>query len=178
MIRLLCVDDIPAIMDIQSLCYSPDLCAKGKVFKNRLEACPGFCRGVELHDKLIAYAIAHPWSGDMDLHRLTHGSIPKCDCTAGDNEYLYLADIAVHPNYRNLGYAGELLNKIQDLAQYFQLPIIKGMAVQGAHKVWARYGFTVGEKTDLWGIESYPIYKDLRETDGSDSKPGRTTGTS
>ena len=133
-----------AVLAIQAKAHANHLLEQGEVLHRKVHAAlpeQPLSWGAALAkapDVLCGYAIACPWQGGV-APRLDEVHLPpvhQADC-------LYVHDIAVDPACQGQGLAGQLMQQVlqQGRAYGWQQAVL--VAVQGAHRYWGRYGFTV-----------------------------------
>ncbi len=130
--------DLGELLALQSRCYGADYLESRTSFEAKLAATEGRAtcwmarRGLEA----LAYAVALP----VTEHTLPALNAPLCERVA-QPELLYLHDIAVAPEARSLGLAGQLLTQLTERAQALGLKRLALIAVQGSVPYWSRQGF-------------------------------------
>jgi N-acetylglutamate synthase-like GNAT family acetyltransferase len=134
--RLIIEADLAAIARLQDSCYSDALYESPKLLAQRLATAPHSCWLLEnTAGELLAYLFSYP-AQDGYVTPLA------AEFTAvAEPELLYLHDMAVSPNARALGLAGQLLNTAKQHALALGLNKLALVAVQGSVPYWQRQGF-------------------------------------
>lgn len=139
-IRPLLHADLPGVLDIQAACYGEGFVEPVDAFANKLGQAPDTCWGVDHRGQLRAYLFCLP---------VTPHNLPALHATAwqrpAEPGWLYLHDMAVHPEARALGLASRLLDAARQEAHALGCDAMVLVAVQGSVPYWARHGFSVAE---------------------------------
>lgn len=134
--RLMLEGDLDAVIKLQTTCYGLEFHEPKASFASKLLAAPESCWVVPGPSGLLAYLVCLPIDGD----RLPVLHSP--DWIRSDNpDWLYLHDLAIHPDARGAGLAGLMLQKATELAQAHGLRAMGLIAVQGSVPFWRRHGF-------------------------------------
>lgn len=140
-IRELTIEDIPAVLTVQSDAYAPPLIESGDTFRSKLLEYPLGCLGFFAGDRLVGYAFSHPWNDDcvvkLDSEPLDIPANPNC---------FHIHDVAVLKDYREKGIAKQLIQAIIALARELGLHRFLIVSVQNSERFWARQGFVAHEK--------------------------------
>lgn len=145
-IRLMNASDLPAVMALQALCYRPDYLEPIGAFAAKLQGSPGSCWVMESTplalpaeagpmSPLWAYLVALP----VDEHTFPALHATRWQAPPAPR-WLYLHDMAVHPQARQRHLGPALLQQAQQTAQHRQLQLAL-IAVQGSLPYWQRQGF-------------------------------------
>lgn len=130
-------DSWTSILKIQDEAYPELLSEDVNTLKSKWLASPDTC-AVYLNDdnKILAYLLAHPWASEVPpkLHEKT----PVINAST-----LYLHDLALTSHARGKGIAKRLITNLIVNAQVQGFSKILLVAVQGADKFWATFGFSV-----------------------------------
>ena len=136
-VRPLQLADLPAVMEIQRLCYG-DAYVEGRALFARRLASPANCSLVALHgDAVVAYLAAY-WSVVGKVTPL-HGDFEACP----QPDTLYLHDMAVHPAQAGQGLARRLLASLWQQAARRGMRYSALVSVQGSQDYWCRQGYSV-----------------------------------
>ena len=134
--RLMQSGDLPAVLDIQALCYDAAKLESHRSFLAKLEASPVTCFMAQIAEAPAGYLVAVP--AEAGRPPPLHGEDYLVPSAAAA---LYLHDLAVHPEARGAGVAAALIKAYFRAArrQGFRLACLT--AVNGASRFWERYGF-------------------------------------
>ena len=137
-IRLLNVEDIPAVLAVQRECYMDQLLESERTFHLKIDKCSRGCLGLDRNGRIGGYVFCQPWrSGEaMPLDDASAALPEACDC-------LYIHDLSVIPAWRGTGAAKELLDGVFGLAEDLGLRKFALVSVQSSERFWARWGFQV-----------------------------------
>ena len=134
--------DLDAVLALQQRCYGVSFLERREAFAAKLAATAGLdcCWMVRRPDagggEPLAYAVSLPVC-EATLPAL---DAPRCERPVAPT-LLYLHDMAVAPEARSLGLAGQLLNRLAQSAQAQGLSRLGLVAVQGSVPYWQRQGF-------------------------------------
>lgn len=164
-IRRLTPADAALAFSVQLRCYPNDVCDSLDTYRKTLSLYPQWHFGAFVGDELVGYMICKPWAGtEYVIENNQDGPLPMEKW-----EYLWLCDICILEPWRGKGLAGQFLHIADTTAKELRLPFLKGIAVCGAEKVWARYGFKAvkpvpyGPTTGWWierPVDLYPLVVD------------------
>jgi len=127
--------DLPAVSALAAFIH-PGFPEDAAVFAERLQLYPQGCRVLEGGGALQAYVISHPWfdRAPPALNALL-GELPVRPTT------YYLHDLALLPEVRRSGAAGQAVAALVEQARSAQLPSLSLVAVNGSAEFWRRQGF-------------------------------------
>jgi len=124
------------ILQVQEEAYTDIPHEEVAVLKSKWKVSPETCFVYKDNEnKILGYLLAHPWNSDEPpqlFETLPHNS-------TGDT--LYLHDLAVSSNARNLGVGSQLSNKILEIAKLKKFRRVLLVAVQGSEYYWFNFGF-------------------------------------
>ncbi len=148
---------IAAVLAVQAKAYAAHLVEQGAVLQGKVQAAlPGqpLSWGIALAhapDVLCGYAIACPWQRALAPGLDQAGRLP----TAHLADCLYVHDIAIDPAHRGHKLAEKLMQQVlqQGRAYGWQQAVL--VAVQGAHRYWARCGFAAVPAADAPDISGF-----------------------
>jgi len=137
-VRAMGVEDLPAVLQIQSLCHEAANLEPEASFLAKLTASPATCFMAMVGESPAGYLVAVPSRSEAPppLHSPVY-AVPSAP------DSLYLHDLAVHPRARGSGVAGMLIGAYFDRLQRQGLAFACLTAVNGSSAYWARYGFRV-----------------------------------
>lgn len=130
--------DLDAVLVLQQRCYGVSFWERREAFAAKLAITAGLdcCWMASRDGRPLAYAVSLPVC-EATLPAL---DAPGCERAAAPT-LLYLHDLAVAPEARSLGLAGQLLARVQQRQQALRLPRLGLVAVQGSVPYWQRHGF-------------------------------------
>lgn len=135
-IRMMAETDIPAVLEIQAVCYTAVTPESDESLHAKLRASQSTCFIASLEGDTVGYLISLPWafSSPPALNAETCRLPLSPDC-------LYLHDLAVTPNARKFGTGRALVDAF--LARLGELGLGRAslVAVQNSAPYWERYGF-------------------------------------
>lgn len=106
------------------------------VFAERQRLYPHGCLVLVEGGRLIGYALTHPWRfGEPPPLNSELGEIPGTATT------YYIHDVALLPEGRGKGYAGEAVEQLADHARDSGFGNMSLVAVNGSQAFWERLGF-------------------------------------
>jgi ribosomal protein S18 acetylase RimI-like enzyme len=135
-VRMMAEDDIPAVLRIQSICYTEITPESRKSFQAKLDASQSTCFIASLKGDTVGYLVSLPWefSSPPVLNAET------CRLPALSN-CLYLHDLAVAPSARSAGAGRALVDAFFIQLGRLNLGRACLIAVQNSGSYWERYGF-------------------------------------
>ncbi|KAL2835676.1 acyl-CoA N-acyltransferase [Aspergillus pseudoustus] len=141
--RPLTTSDIPTLISIADKIHAT-LPERPEIFAERIALYPAGCLALEENTgsrKIVGYAVSHP---------IRRRQPPELDTLLGeipaDADAYYIHDVAVLPEARGKGYAGQCVDLLLETAKRF--PVACLVSVYGTGEFWARFGFeaaVVGE---------------------------------
>lgn len=137
-LNTLTLDDLEAVLSVQSACYDAFFHESAAAFRAKVLASPDthwLCRREGMP---LGYLVTLP---------VAEGKLPALDsdsvAMADRPEWLYVHDLAVLPQARALGLGKRFMAEAERLARDKGLRGLALVAVQGAEAYWAKAGFTV-----------------------------------
>ena len=128
--------DLPAILRIQSLCYTAIVPESAQSMGAKLTAAPDTCFVARSNGKITAYLLALPWSFDNPPH------LDAPACVLPDNpDTLYLHDLAVEPAARGSGVSQALVKAFLLALSRSSIGRASLIAIQDSASWWAGHGF-------------------------------------
>lgn len=138
---------IPAIMNIQSMCYPPDMNEHASIFHAMISASPFCYVAVDAAKNATGYMLAHGWKTiehPPELHSFSEEAEAEC---------IFIHDLAIHPGHRAQGLANRLVQTLmKDTDILGAHPLV---AVNGSHGFWERHGFVTREPRGGKGMGLY-----------------------
>ena len=133
-------NDLDAVIALQSTCYATPFHEPKQAFAAKLNAVPASAWVVDGPSGLWAYLVCLPIAGDQlpALHATEWHPPPS-------PQWLYLHDLAIHPDARGAGLAGVLLSKADELAFSQGWQALGLIAVQDSLAFWRKQGFAPTE---------------------------------
>lgn len=135
-IRMMAEADIPAVLEIQSVCYTEVTPESDESLHAKLSASQSTCFIASLEGNTVGYLISLPWafSSPPALNAATCRLPLSPDC-------LYLHDLAVAPGARKFGTGRALVEAFMTRLRDSGLERASLVAVQNSAPYWQRYGF-------------------------------------
>ena len=142
--------DIDGVMAVQRKAYFAIEPENADVMESRVLRAPGCCFVWEEKSRIRGYLLGHPWHGEgvPPLHQRLENLPESC-------ELLYLHDLAVDPDARGRGIAGELLRRFLAVAPELNLRESRLVAIQGAERFWASHGYRIIRPVTTYGTTAY-----------------------
>lgn len=128
--------DIDAVIGLQMACYSGEFHEPKSSFAAKLRAAPDSCWVAAGPEGLLAYLVCLPIEGDA-LPALHAPQWHK----AHHPDWLYVHDLAIHPQARGTGLASAMLQLAAAAARSQKLATMGLIAVQGSVPFWRRHRF-------------------------------------
>lgn len=137
-IRMMAEADIPAVLEIQAVCYTEITPESNESLHAKLRASQSTCFIAAIEGGTVGYLIALPWafSNPPMLNAETCQLPASPDC-------LYLHDLAVTPGARKFGTGRALVEACLIRLKELGLERASLVAVQNSVPYWERYGFRV-----------------------------------
>jgi len=135
-IRMMESADIPAVLEIQAVCYTEVTPESDESLHAKLKASQSTCFIASIEDDIVGYLISLPWefSSPPALNAETCRLPLLPDC-------LYLHDLAVTPGARKFGTGRALVEAFLSRLMGLGLGRASLTAVQNSAPYWERYGF-------------------------------------
>jgi len=135
-IRMMGSADIPAVLEIQAVCYTEVTPESDESLHAKLKASQSTCFIASIEDDIVGYLISLPWefSSPPALNAETCRLPLLPDC-------LYLHDLAVTPGARKFGTGRALVEAFLSRLRGLGLGRASLTAVQNSAPYWERYGF-------------------------------------
>lgn len=125
----------PEIIGLQRQAYIHLLPESEIVLKSKWQSAPETCFVCRMENKVVAYLLAHGWSGEIlpKLHQVMVGPL--------DSERLLIHDLVVSPQQAGHGIGSRLVLHTIETAREHRYRQATLVAVQGASPFWAKMGF-------------------------------------
>lgn len=140
------LDDVNHIHAIQASCYEIQYLEHANSFASKINKAAQSCWIAEMNGHVIAYLICLPVNAHT-FPALNASKFEQCDTPT----LLYLHDLAVHADYRDVGAGQQLIKHALDFAKQQHFDHIGLVAVQGSTKYWQKQGFEV-RSAMLYGL--------------------------
>lgn len=134
-----------------------------EVFTERLRLYPAGCQVLGNEDGLIGYALSHPWRLETPPPlNSALGRIPD------EPETFYIHDVALLPDARGKGHAGDLVELLARHARGAGFGSLSLVAVNRSSAFWERFGFApamtnaLRAKLASYGDDALMMRRDLR----------------
>ena len=137
-VRGMRVEDIPAVLEIQSLCYDATKLESEESFLAKLNASPASCFIAMLAEGPAGYLVSVP----IEAHNPPPLNSPVY-LVPRVPDSLYLHDLAVHGRARGSGVASALIQAYFNKLRQLGLRLACLTAVNESVAYWERYGFRV-----------------------------------
>lgn len=134
---LLTINDLKAIQEIQTRCYSASMVESDAIMAARLAAASDWIWGIHDGVGLCAYLFCHP------CHQGYLGPLHAAFAPAVDGNTLYLHDLAIHPRARGRKLAQILVHHAWNQALAAGLTHSALTAVQDSQIFWKQLGYQV-----------------------------------
>ena len=158
------LDDVTHIHDIQATCYQTQYLEHINSFASKINKTAQSCWIAEINGYAIAYLICLP------VNAYTFPALNAAEFEQSDSPtLLYLHDLAVHADYREVGAGRQLIKHALDFAKQQHFNQIGLIAVQGSINYWQKQGFDVrcptllglSEKVASFGTEAVFMQQQL-----------------
>jgi ribosomal protein S18 acetylase RimI-like enzyme len=106
-------------------------------------------------DKVIGYAIGHPWGGNVPELGANQFNLP----TFSSCDYFYIHDVCAAPNFKGCGVGTSLVGKLLNIAFALGYRQVKLVSVLNSHSFWKRFGFEVVQECLYGGKPSKVMIK-------------------
>lgn len=126
--------DIPAVAAISDAAHGV-YTERADIYAERLRLYPAGCWIFDRAGKALGYLVSHPWQGAVPPML----NAPLIAIPAQADIY-YLHDLALLPQVRGSGAAGEAMQLVDASAAGFKRIMLT--AVNGADAFWRKHGFT------------------------------------
>jgi len=163
-IRLLSIDDVSQILDVQAEAYTENYLESEKAFAMKIVSAPDSCYGAfDSNQVMLGYAIAMPLR--------THGmSIPLDFSDDFDGivdiraaACIYIHDVAIRQRAARTGLGTALYRTVLHLAEVNKIQLAELVAVQNAMPYWEKHGFVAcGEAAGGYGSEARKMTRALQ----------------
>lgn len=145
-IKTATLDDVESICQIQASCYEAAYLEQAISFFSKIDQAAHSCWVARLNGQvdgqvdrqIIAYLIALP----VNAHTFPALNAPQFERCASPT-FLYLHDLAVHPDHRNYGAGSQLIAQAMQYAKVQQIAGIALIAVQRSTDYWQKQGFEI-----------------------------------
>ena len=146
-IRQLSETNLPEMMEIQKDCFLEIYREDVFVYDNLLTVFPDGAWGAFLDDKLVSYIFFHPYKTQ------TPKPLNSELVLTGNEDCMYLHEIAVLPQYRLYGITNWLMSEFDDISKLCQMKYQSLVSVQNSMEFWKKKGFSVIGKVDEGGYD-------------------------
>ena len=155
--RQIVQEDLDAIMEIQEASYSKEYQEGRETFEKMFEGYPEGFKIVLVDDEIAGYVFYHPAFEDklQDLNETT------LEITGNEN-CMYLHDMAIHPKFRKLGLTRKLFECFDKATKEKGFRKQALVAVQGSSGFWEKYGFVVTKDVVYGGLPSHYMKREIK----------------
>ena len=154
-IRKMTPADLTSIDDVQRVSFAPELREDMSLFEGILETYSDLSFVAEKSGALAGYLLAHPTSIERDDFEM------GCEDLSGNEEYIYIHDLCIHPDHRRTGLALQLFNTLEKSAKEKGFDKLCGIAVQDSEGFWLKQGFEVILPYSYHGVPGTLMVKTL-----------------
>lgn len=156
-IHTLTENDLPAIHELQTGAYVPELHEPQSLFAAMLGFPRSVCLGISRDGKLAGYVLGYA------------ASPSRTDFTGGPQEefephVLYLHDLCIAIEAQGAGLGQKLYDALEAKARAAGYRLIIANAIEGRLAFWENQGFTAGAQTAYHGVTATRITKTLTES--------------
>ncbi|MEC3911114.1 GNAT family N-acetyltransferase [Sphingobium sp. CR2-8] len=134
--------DIPVVAAISDAAHGA-YTERADVYAERLCLYPAGCWLLERDGAASGYLVSHPWHGDAPP--MLNARLRQIPANA---DLFYLHDLALLPQARGSGAAGDAVRLVLDQARRAGFERITLTAVNGADAFWRKQGFTPMARQD------------------------------
>lgn len=154
-VRPMTSSDLSDVHDIQCAGYAEVFHEPVSLFRDILDIYDKTSYVVLENHKVVGYLLSQP--SDEYRDDFVDGIWP----VRGDEEYLYLHDLCIHPDYQGHGLTNKLLHNFWSEAKVHGFHKIIGVCVQGSAVFWQKMGFTIGDPYSYNGEPGHYMKKEL-----------------
>jgi GNAT superfamily N-acetyltransferase len=133
------------MMDIQKICFQEIYRESVFVYDTLVKVFPDGAWGAFYNDKMIGYLFFHPYK-NKTVKPLDSGLV-----LTGEENCMYLHEIAILPQYRARGVPGRLINEFDNVSARYRMNYQSLVSVQDSMGFWKKKGFEVIRKIDESG---------------------------
>jgi GNAT superfamily N-acetyltransferase len=133
------------MMAIQQICFQETYCESLFVYATLLNVFPDGAWGAFHRDRLIGYIFFHPYK-TQTVKPLDSGLL-----LTGEEDCMYLHEIALLPDYRSQGIPRLLLNVFDDHSARYRMDRQSLVSVQNSRPFWEKKGFSIVRKINEGG---------------------------
>ena len=133
---------LPEMMNVHKSCFQDIYQENEFVYDNLITVFPEGSLGAFCDGKLIGYVYFHPY------YNHTAKPLNSALSLKGDEDCMYLHEIAVLPAYRALRIPNSLMEEFDKVSVKYQMKYQSLVSVQNSVGFWEKHGFTVVGQTD------------------------------
>lgn len=142
--------DLSNIEDLANLVYPSDYYESSESFRSKIEQFPTGCVLAKEGDRVCGYIVSFPFYLDQVFHlNCFYTKVKKPTC-------YYIHDLCVHPEFRGLGIAKTLFEKVCKKNK----KAICLVSVLNSESFWGKLGFIVKQKITYHGFPAFYMCKE------------------
>jgi len=129
-------DDLPRVLDVQRMSFTPDLVETDAVSRDRYDRFGADCLVALVGDVIAGYSLCFPWKlGTFPPH-----DTPFPD-TLPEPDSFFIQDMSLDPDFRGRGISKDLLSAVYARSALRGFADIALVAVAQSGNFWDRQGF-------------------------------------
>ena len=141
-IKQLSKTHLEQIIEIQKKCFQEFHEEDMNVYDTFISVFPDGAWGAFYEDKLAGHIFFHPYKNQ------TEKPLNAKLVLTGEEDSMYLHEIAVLQQYRSLGVSSLLLNKFNEISGQYKMKSQTLVSVENSAEFWKKKGFTIIKKAD------------------------------
>jgi len=140
--KQLCKIHLKQVIEIQNKCFQKFHEENINVYDTFINVFPDGAWGAFYEDKLVGQIFFHPYKNQTEKPLNTELTI------TGEEDCMYLHEIAVLPQYRSHGISNFLLDKFNEVSRKYQIMNQSLVSVENSVEFWKKKGFKIIKKAD------------------------------
>jgi len=125
------------MMEIQKICFDEVHQENLFVYETLIKVFPNGAWGAFYDDRLIGYIFFHPYKNQ------THKPLNSKLVLKGDEDCMYLHEIAILPQYRSQHIPSYFIKEFDYISKQHQMSHQSLVSVQNSRNFWEKKGFSV-----------------------------------
>ena len=144
------------IIEIQNECFQKFHEENINVYNAFLNVFPDGAWGAFYEEKLVGQIFFHPYKNQTEKPLNTELVI------TGEEDCMYLHEIAILPQYRSYGISTSLLNIFNEISIKYEVKYQSLVSVENSAEFWKKKGFSIVKKADENNyLDGYLMTKNL-----------------